>query len=242
MNQRLQEFFDVKLTTLDFKKQAIPDLGKINELADWIIYKSGWAYLPLVLPGAPYSDMLKEAFALEDLFIGHRQNKEYVNEDSPGWRSICLHGEAWDKTDFWTTYPENAGKKADEVVYKWTEITERCPITTQYFREEFPNFNYQRLRYMWLDPHGYIVPHQDRTEHRLSPINVALNNPEGCVFLMKDKGYVPFENAGNACLVDTANMHSVWNNSDTPRIHMISHGANRNTFNKIVVDSLKKLL
>lgn len=242
MNQRLIDFFAVELTTVDFKKETVPDITDVDQLADWIVYKSGWPYLPLALPGAPFKEMLAEAQALEDLFIDHRRNKEYVNDDSPGWRSICLHGEAWDKTDYWTTYPENAGLQAQDIRYSWTTVAERCPITTQYFKEEFPNFNYQRLRYMWLDPQGYIAPHQDRTEHRLSPINVALNNPPGCVFLMKDKGYVPFENSGNACLVDVGNIHSVWNNSDTPRIHMISHGANRSQFNKIVVDSLRKLL
>ena len=236
MNKKVQGFFAGENTTFDFKTLEVPDFNNDTEFANWIVYSSGLPYLPLVLPGAPYGEMHKEALALADLFIPHR------SQGSPGWRSICLHGEAWDKTDYYTAYLENTGKTADEIAYSWTEIAERCPVTTQYFREEFPNHNYQRLRYMWLDPQGYIEPHQDRTQHYLSPINVALNNPEGCVFKMQDKGHVPFTDGGSACLVDIGNIHSVWNNSDTPRVHMISHGTPRDTLNKIIVDSLKKLL
>lgn len=236
MNEHIVEFFKDRAWTLNFKEQEFPTFNNDRELVNWLIYKSGLPYMPLELPNAPYADMLKEALALEDLYIAHR------SYGSPGWKSICLHGEAWDKTDYYTVYPENAGKQADEIVYKWTEIAERCPVTTQYFKEEFPHNNYQRLRYMWLDPQGYVEPHQDRTTHMLSPINVALNNPDGCVFRMKDKGDVPFRNNGNACLVDIGNIHSVWNNSNTPRIHMISHGTPNDKFNKIVADSFRALI
>lgn len=242
----IQEFFnDIDNPwTMDFKAQEIPAFQNEGQLVDWIVGKSGWPYLPLILPGADFETMLKEAFALEDLFVMHRttpgENPEYANR---GWKSICLHGEAWDKTGHWEAYADNAGKTQADIVYKWCdEITERCPETTRYFRDVFPNHRYQRLRYMWLDPQGYIQPHQDRQEHFLGPINVALNNPKGCEFKMEGKGYVPFKETGNACLVDIGNNHSVWNNSDTPRIHIISHGGSREPFNRIVIDSLKALL
>ena len=51
----------------------------------------------------------------------------------------------------------------------------------------------------------------------------SLNNPEGCDFVFKDHGKVPFEDQGSAFLMDISNVHSVWNRSDTPRIHMIIH-------------------
>lgn len=236
MNEQVVEFFSKAPWTLNFKEQEFPTFNNDHELVNWLIYKSGLPYMPLMLPNAPYADMLEEALALEDLFIPHR------SRGSPGWKSICLHGEEWNKTDYYTAYAENAGKQADEIAYRWTEIANRCPVTTQYFKEEFPNHNYQRLRYMWLDPQGYIEPHQDRTTHMLSPINVALNNPDGCIFRMKDRGDVPFSNAGNACLVDIGNIHSVWNNSTKPRIHIISHGTPTSTFSKIVADSFRELI
>ena len=78
---------------------------------------------------------------------------------------------------------------------------------------------------MLLDPGGYILPHQDRQDHekRLSVCNISLNNPEGCNFALKDKGRVPFKNEGSAFLMDVSNVHSVWNCSDKPRIHIIIH-------------------
>jgi hypothetical protein len=230
--------------SMDFKTQEIPKFNTDGELVNWIIHHSGWPYLPLVLPGAPFADMLREAQGLEDLFVMHRttpgENPEYANQ---GWKSICLHGEAWDKTGHWEAYEDNKGKKFEDIVYRWCdEITERCPETTRYFREVFPEHRFHRLRYMWLDPDGYIQPHRDREQHFLGPINVALNNPKGCEFKMEGKGYVPFKDSGNACLVDIGNLHSVWNRSNTPRIHMISHGGAREPFNQIVLDSLKQAL
>ena len=78
---------------------------------------------------------------------------------------------------------------------------------------------------MLLEPGGYIEPHQDRkdTEKRLSVCNISLNNPDGCKFVFKDHGIVPFENKGSAFLMDISNVHAVHNDSDQPRIHMIIH-------------------
>lgn len=242
----IQEFFhDIDTPwSWNFKQQAIPKFEHDHQLVDWIIHRSGWPYLPLILPDAPFAVMLQEALALKDLFVMHRttpdENPEYANW---GWRSICLHGEAWDRTGHWEAYEDNRGKTQQDIMYSWCgEITERCPETTRYFRDVFPNHRYQRLRYMWLEPGGYIQPHQDRSEHFLGPINVALNNPDGCVFKMQDKGYVPFQDSGNACLVDIGNQHAVWNRSSSPRIHIISHGGSREPFNKIVIDSLRSIL
>ena len=78
---------------------------------------------------------------------------------------------------------------------------------------------------MLLEPGGYILPHQDRSdeEKRLSVCNISLNNPENCNFIFKDHGIVPFEDQGSAFLMDISNVHAVYNDSDTPRIHMIIH-------------------
>jgi hypothetical protein len=60
---------------------------------------------------------------------------------------------------------------------------------------------------------------------------------------MDGKGYVPFKDGGSACLVDIGNLHSVWNNSDTPRIHMIAHAQWKPAeFTRIVIDSLRGLI
>jgi hypothetical protein len=243
----IREFFnDIDSPwTRDFKKETAPVFEHERQLLDWIIHKSQWPYLPITLPGAPYADMLKEAMALEDLFVAHRSAPNELAEYAHrGWRSICLHGEAWNKTQHYHDYPENAGKTIDQIQYGWcSEIAERCPETTRYFKELFPYHNYQRLRYMWLEPHGYIQPHRDRNENFLQPMNIALNNPAGCVFKMHNQGYVPFKDGGSACLVDIGNLHAVWNNSNVPRIHMIAHAQWKpKEFTQIVIDSLKQLI
>lgn len=236
-NSTIKEFFNEEPWTMDFSQQQVPNFSDDDaQLGNWIVHKSGWPYLPLELPDAPYEDMLREALAVSYWFVPHRESC------SLGWKSACLYGEEWDKTDHFSAYPENAGKQAHEIIYKWTEVADRCPITTEYLKNEFPHTLNQRIRFMWLEPQGYILPHQDRTENYLSPINIALNNPYGCMFKMKDKGYVPFSNRGSACLVDIGNIHSVWNNSNTPRIHIISHGTPKISFPQLVAHSFKKMV
>jgi len=241
---RILEHFKEESWSLDFKKETIPSFNSESELSRWAINESKWPYLPLILPNAPYSDMLREAKALEEYFVDHRTEKgmsiEYVNK---GWTSVCIHGEEWNKTETFTKYPENKGKTEEEIEYKWcSEITDKCPITAQYFKEEFPAQEYYRLRFMWLRPGGYILPHKDRNFSMLFPVNIALSNPEGCIFRMEGKGDVPFTDGGSACLVDISNSHSVWNRSEKPRIHMIVHFKQDKRFESIIAKSIEALV
>ena len=107
----------------------------------------------------------------------------------------------------------------------WTWVANECPVTKKFLTDVWPAEYLNRVRFMLLEPGGYILPHQDRKDHekRLSVCNISLNNPEGCNFALKDKGRVPFKDEGSAFLMDISNVHSVWNTSDKPRIHMIIH-------------------
>jgi hypothetical protein len=127
----IQEYFKYPSKLFDYKSLSIPDTKNDNDLLTWLLHASGVPHLPLELPEAPFEEMYKEALALEDVYVKHRTG-DYENS---GWKSICLHGEAWDKTDYWTSYPENEGKTENEVNYVWTEIANRCPVTTKYFKE-----------------------------------------------------------------------------------------------------------
>ena len=239
----VQEFFSEESWTKDFSKEEIPTFEYKQELVEWVRHKSGWPYLPLELPDCPYEQMYQEAISLLDMFVMHRTYMEDDFEQSHrGWSSLCIHGEAWDKTQNWDYNPGNEGKTFDQIKFDWCpEVTERCPETYRYFRDVFPETPWQRTRFMLLEPGGYIQPHQDRTENYLNPMNIALNNPKGCEFRMKGHGTVPFTDH-SACLVDIGNIHSVWNNSNTPRIHIISHGIGKPVMDDIVVNSLKKLI
>ena len=37
---------------------------------------------------------------------------------------------------------------------------------------------------MFLEPGGFITPHNDYEHDKLGPLNISLNNPENCYFKM----------------------------------------------------------
>ena len=202
---------------------------------DWIINRSSLPWLQLDLK-FNHNAMLAEAKAIKHLFVKHRDEDQGAYRHK-GWRSVCLHGISSEKTNHYEQY---GYKSNDEAPYTWTEIANLCPVTTMFFKEVFPFDMYYRLRFMLLDPQGYITPHRDSDEHKLSPINIALNNPIGCNFKMQGhEGYVPFV-PGSAFLLDVGNTHAVFNNSNEDRYHMIVHGKPNNKFKKLVEVSYEK--
>lgn len=240
----IKSYFNENLQNFNYKSTPIPDLNLKHEIVNWVINQSKWPFLPIELPNFPYKEAYNEALQLEEFFSEHRMNteipEEYRNRD---WSSVCLHGEDWNKTESFTAYEENKGKTEKDIKYKWcTEITTKCPVTTKYFQETFPAQEYQRVRFMKLEPQGYILPHKDRENNMLMPINIALNNPDGCLFRMKGKGDVPFNKTGSASLVDISNEHSVWNNSSEARIHMIVHFIQNEEFDDLVYSSFKRVI
>ena len=182
----------------------------------WIVTESGWPYFHLSsLDDQPWKEMHKEAEALSDKFHTHRDTY------GEGWKSLTLHGLDED-TQSLNIYGERQEtlKQLD-----WTWVADACPVTKKFLTDVWPAEFLNRVRFMYLEPGGYILPHQDREDHekRLSVCNISLNNPKGCNFVLKNQGRVPFKEEGSAFLMDVSNVHSVWNRSDKPRIHMIIH-------------------
>jgi hypothetical protein len=183
----------------------------------WTVTESGWPWFKLSrLDDQPFKEMHKEAEALIDYFYPHRE--EYGH----GWKSLTLHG-LDDDTQSLNQYSNNRSETLDQL--SWTWVADRCPVTKKFLTDIWPAEFLNRVRFMLVEPGGYILPHQDRPsdQKRLSVCNISLNNPEGCEFIMKDYGVVPFSDAGSAFLMDVSNTHAVWNRSDTPRLHMIIH-------------------
>jgi hypothetical protein len=179
--------------------------------------ESVWGYFPIsCLDNQPWKEMHQEASVLVDKFHSHREDSY-----GKGWKSLTLHGLNED-----TQSLSQYGAR-DEVIKRldWTWVAEQCPVTKKFLTDVWPAEFLNRVRFMLLEPGGYILPHQDResTEKRLSICNISLNNPQGCEFLMQNQGVIPFKDSGSAFLMDISNVHSVWNKSDTPRIHMIIH-------------------
>lgn len=182
----------------------------------WLILESGWPCFNLsALDNQPWNKMYTEAEALIPHFKDHR------TDYGKGWKSLTLHG-LNDDTQSLNQYGERS-KVLQQL--DWTWVAEECPVTKKFLTDVWPAEFLNRVRFMLLEPGGYILPHQDRAdeEKRLSVCNISLNNPEGCEFVFDGHGTVPFEDKGSAFLMDISNKHAVWNRSSTPRIHMIIH-------------------
>jgi hypothetical protein len=200
------------------------------------MHKSKLPWLKLDIK-IPHEEMLSEAKALEDRYVGHRTAEGSGAYSHKGWKSLCIHGISATKTNHFLNY---GYKSNSETPYKWTEVSDLCPVTTDFFKNKFPYSKYFRLRFMLLEPGGYITPHKDTDTNRLSPINIALNHPEGCKMKMRGhKGYVPFT-PGDAMLLDVGNEHAYINKSDEGRYHIIVHGLVSAEYKKLVIQSYEK--
>lgn len=244
-SQTIIDFFDQTkdLHSFDWRSVRMPSAKQnVVDQFNWIMHESGIPWLKLDIE-IPYQIMLDEAMSLAPMFVSHR---DYGQGANPGWRSLCLHGLAWDRTLYFNNYPEYQHLSSDQehlINYQWCpEVTSRCPVTVDFFKRVFPYDQYTRLRFMWLDPGASIEVHRDNLNKMLYPVNVALNNPPGCRFKMKDCGEVPLRKGGDACALDISNWHSVWNDSSIPRIHVIVHGRWGVGYQELIVRSFNKQL
>lgn len=167
-----------------------------------------WFYY--AVPWFPLSDILREVQNLKPLFVEHREG-----ESHHGWKSLCLHGISAQKTMCYFDY----GLKEDDSIYHWTEIAPQCPITYNFFKNQFPADTYKRIRFMLLEPGGFVAPHRDRNTKSLGPLSIALNTPDQCYFGVEGHGLIPLR-AGGFYLIDLSNNHSVWNRSQEDRYHI----------------------
>lgn len=202
-----------------WKEHSKPYQYKYPDMFDpkWVIMESGWPWFRLSsLDDQPWKAMYAEAENLIDEFKPHREDYGY------GWKSLTLHG-LNDDTQSLNQYGDNRLDTLNQL--NWTWVADRCPITKKFLTDVWPAEFLNRVRFMLLEPGGYILPHQDRPDDqkRLSVCNISLNMPDGCEFVMKNQGKVPFDDNGSAFLMDISNVHSIWNRSDKPRIHMIIH-------------------
>ena len=207
-------------------------LPEYNPSADfeWIRTQSGLPWLWLNIP-IPYETILAEISNIESLLSTHRED---YNEHQ-GWRSFCIHGKAYDATREDEHYKDNRA-------HTWTKEAELLmPNTVSYFKTQWPGDGYQRLRVMLLEPGGYVSIHSDGNVPRLTAINIAITQPDDCNFVMEKKGAVPYA-PGRAFWLDISNKHTVFNNSNQNRWHLIVHqNLNNQKFQEVVVNSYKTL-
>ena len=164
--------------------------------------------------------LLNECKSVDDLYFNHRSQDKKNGYGHNGWQSLTLHGIDKHKTEHYTRYGFNS---LEEAGYHWTDACERVPHLTN-FLKSLPFKLFDRVRIMRLAPGGYVMPHTDNKYQRaFSPLNIAINNPDGCHFVFKDRGIVPFE-AGTGLVLDVGREHIVINQSNETRYHIIVHG------------------
>jgi hypothetical protein len=169
---------------------------------------------------ADFDKMLNEIISLEDTyFVKHRDKDKLNSYNHEGWNAVTLHGIDPSKTEHFDRY---GFKTQEEANYHWTEVCEFLPTLTSFIKS-LEYSQYDRVRIMKLKAGGFIMPHTDGKGRIFGPLNVAINNPEGCRFGFKNDGLVPFKK-GRGVFLDLGREHAVWNNSNEDRYHVIVHG------------------
>jgi hypothetical protein len=183
------------------------NIEKVRE----ILNKTSWLELDLSIDLEQWTT---EANIASEYLIPYREN------ESNGWSSVAIHAEG-----------ENiySNVKATYSDYSWTRLSEKTP-TIKRFWEQMPFENLARIRFMGVESHGYVGKHRDLPPSSVTdmldfiiPINIAIIHPDDCYMTLTDIGVVPFK-PGKVILVNITNEHSVTNNSDTRRIHLIGYG------------------
>lgn len=202
--------------------------GVMQEYGTWIISKSNCPSLKLDIE-FPYEKVLEECNAQYHQFVKHR------GPQHPGWSSMCIHGQGVQYTDPPKEYPDV------DAEFHWTELSEQCPETTKWFKTQWPFTDYDRVRFMLIEPGGFIQPHADYDERRMAAFNIAVSNPPGVDFAMEEAGCIPWE-PGDVRAIDIGRKHAVVNNGTEDRIHMIVHGKFNQNFKELLCRSYDKLI
>lgn len=202
---------------------------KKNVTSEWIKRQSNLPWLKLDLD-IPHLDIQKEINHIQQYFVDHRKNNnEHIN-----WKSFCIHGKSYDSTREDSYYN-------DDRSFKFTkEACQFMPNTVNFFKE-FKDIEFNRIRVMQLKPKGLISVHRDYDlPGMLNPINIAITQPNNCNFVMEKFGIVPFKQ-GDAFMLNVANRHAVYNDSDEYRYHIIIHYKPCVTIDNLILKSYNQL-
>jgi hypothetical protein len=193
------------------------------------ICKSGLTNLILNLT-VPYQAMLDEVTPLLDRFVEHRST------DGRGWKSLSL----WGANSTTTTSDDSS----DVSGYGWTGVSNMLPVAKHFFNTSFPCKPYRRIRYMLLEPNGFIIEHRDAKTNKLdSAVNFCLSHSDKIDSYLND--YNISWRPGEARLLNLTNKHYIIHNDQMlNRVHMIYHGVQQNHNNpewiRLVNESYKQ--
>jgi hypothetical protein len=168
----------------------------------------------------PYEEMLAEAKAMREHFVRYHVNTHLYKQEK--WFSLSLHGYEYNKPSAYTAYPEYTNPYDAINDFKWTWAAEHCPITVNWLKNTFPTKKFGRVRFMLLEAGGWIQRHFDSDEPVIEAVNMALNNPEGCVWNWDDGTTLDYK-SGDMYALNLHHYHAIENTSNEDRYHMIVH-------------------
>jgi hypothetical protein len=194
---------------------------------DWIVNNSGLGYLPLDID-IPWRTIYKEAQSVLPFMIADHAG----DTDSHGWLNFGIYARgAHDLGDY--------GRVDMTEASDWTDLAKKyMPETVRYFQDSWPHKQIYRLRLLGLEPNGVIGLHTDDCTG-LNNINMAIDHPDECDFVLENSGVIPFKN-GQAFLVNTGLRHAVVNRSNRLRLHIVVYQENDTHFGNLVLRSYNK--
>lgn len=194
--------------------------------ADWIVQHSGLPWLRLGI-SIPSSVIHQEILQIAPYLVDHRDDYG----EHTGWKSFCIHGKSETATREDSYYN-------DTRPYRWTKTAQQLmPRTVDFFKNTWPSDSYARLRVMALEPGGYISVHRDiDPPGLLNPVNISITQPDDCNFYFENYGIVPFQ-SGEAYMLNISNRHTIFNNSNQTRYHLIVHQTSRTALFDLLVET-----
>jgi hypothetical protein len=122
----------------------------------------------------------------------------------------------------------------------WTSFAEKCPITVDFVKKNFPSNQFGRVRFMLVEAGGHIAEHSDTNTPLLENTNISLSNPDGCMWQWGDceQFFMP---PGKSYIMNIHYPHAVFNNSDEDRYHLIVHRLDSTPQWKTIVETACKL-
>lgn len=206
---------------------------------EWLFQQDdiGWLKLDLEFDLGKFKDEMPSA---EPYYVSHRNGELHQ-----GWSSCCIHGVGISETTH----------RGDISIQKfnWTELADKVPYVVNFWKN-FPVQGFKRLRFMKLDPGGYIDIHNDLPDwgKHLSlkdlnvlketvAVNLAITHPKECEMISEGRGTLPWQEGSIYILNNTRN-HAIINHSDQSRVHMIAEciiGNRLEDFSNLIFKSLK---
>lgn len=164
----------------------------------------------------PCLDIENEYNAVKDSLVIHRPEDGHKD-----WFAMTLYGVNAQSTNSHWEYGRSSKKEI-------TSIGELCPKTMA-FVSSLPYARIDDVRYLVIKAGGYIAEHVDVPEHNwLDPLNISITYPKGSKFI-HDGEEIPYA-PGVPIVLNIHYPHSVENNSNEDRLHLLIHGKKKNEF------------